>query len=247
MNFFTGILKSLFAVYAIIVVIASCVIVIPPYLIVFNFFPKKSAPYIAHKLSRFWAKFLFTFFFIRVKVKGKDLIKPEQAYIFVCNHCSQLDIPLFAMACRNTFRFLSKIEVTRVPVFGYVVKKLYITVDRKDRNNRVVSFNAMRKSLLEEKISVILFPEGTRNRTEQPLLDFKDGAFRLAIDTQLPIAVLTIYNTKEHLPTGKFEMKPGIVNAAWSEPVETKGMTLDDIPMLKEKVKNILLANLAKK
>lgn len=237
----------LFACYAIVVVIISCIIVIPCYLVVFNFFPKNSAPYTAHKLSRFWARFLFTFFFIRLDIKGKELIRPEQPYIFVCNHRSQLDIPLFAMACVNTFRFLSKIEVTRVPVFGYVVKKLYITVDRKDIRNRVTSFEDMKKSLLEEKISIILFPEGTRNRTEEPLLNFKDGAFRLAIETQLPMAVLTIYNTKEFLPVGKFEMKPGTIHAKWDEPIETKGLSLEDIPMLKEKVRDLLLDNLSKK
>ncbi|HTA83409.1 MAG TPA: lysophospholipid acyltransferase family protein [Bacteroidia bacterium] len=239
----TRIFKALFATYAVLVAIISCIIVIPAYLIIFNFFPKTRAPYTAHKLSRFWAKFLFTFFFIRVDVKGKEKIKPEQAYIFVCNHRSQLDIPLFARACTNTFRFLSKIEVTRIPVFGYVVKKLYITVDRKKRNDRAISFDKMKHSLLKEKISVILFPEGTRNRSQEPLLNFKDGAFRLAIETQLPIAVLTIFNTAEFLPADAFEMKPGIVRAVWDNPIETKGLTMEDIPMLKEKVRNILLRN----
>jgi 1-acyl-sn-glycerol-3-phosphate acyltransferase len=240
----TRIFKALFATYAVLVAIISCIIVIPAYLIIFNFFPKTIAPYTAHKLSRSWAKFLFTFFFIRVDVKGKEKIKPEQAYIFVCNHRSQLDIPLFARACTNTFRFLSKIEVTRIPVFGYVVKKLYITVDRKKRNDRAVSFDKMKHSLLQEKISVILFPEGTRNRSQEPLLNFKDGAFRLAIETQLPIAVLTIFNTADFLPADAFAMKPGTVRAAWDEPIETKGLTVQDIPMLKEKVRNILLRNL---
>ncbi len=244
MNLITGILKALFAIYAILVIVVSCLIVIPAYLIVFNFFPKDSAPYTAHKLSRFWASFLLTFFFIRVKVQGKEFIKQDRAYIFVCNHSSQLDIPLFAVACVNPFRFLSKIEVTRIPIFGYVVKKLYITVDRKNRNDRVTSVEKMKHSLLEEKISVILFPEGTRNRTAKTLLDFKDGAFRLAIETQFPIAVLTILNTKDFLPAGKFGLKPGTVYARWNEPIQTTGMNIKDVPMLKEKVRDLLLKNL---
>jgi 1-acyl-sn-glycerol-3-phosphate acyltransferase len=238
------IFKALFAVYAIIVMVLSHFIVIPCYLIIFNFYPKDQAPFVAHKISRFWAKLLFTCFFIRVKVQGMELIKPDQAYVFVCNHRSQLDIPLFARACVNTFRFLSKIEVTKIPVMGYVVKRLYITVDRSDKDDRVKSIERMKDSLLQEKISVVLFPEGTRNRTNKPLIDFKDGAFRLAIEAQLPIAVLTILNTKEFIPANKFELKPGTVRAMWNEPIPTVGMTMADVPKLKERVREILLKNL---
>jgi 1-acyl-sn-glycerol-3-phosphate acyltransferase len=245
-NIFLKIAKAIFAVYAILIVALSCIIVVPAYLSIFNFFSKKKAPFIAHKVSRFWAKFLFTFFFIRIDIKGREYIKPEQAYIFVCNHSSSLDIPLFATACINTFRFLSKIEVTKFPIIGYVVKKLYITVDRKSRTDSVRSIEKMKSSLTEEGISVVLFPEGHRNTTNKPLLDFKDGAFRLAIETQLPIAVLTILNTRDFLPADEFGMKPGTIYAAWSEPIETKGLTLNDVPTLKEKVKEILLKNLAK-
>jgi 1-acyl-sn-glycerol-3-phosphate acyltransferase len=239
--------KILFAVYAILIVVLSLFIVIPAYLIVFNFYPRKRAPISAHKISRFWASFLFTCFFIRTDIKGKEYINPGQAYVFICNHRSQLDIPLFARACVNTFRFLSKIEVTKIPLIGYVVKKLYITVDRSDRNDRVKSVEKMKYSLLEEGISVILFPEGTRNKTEAPLIDFKDGAFRLAIEAQLPIAVLSILNTKEFLPADKFELKPGTIHAAWSKPIETKELTEKDVPMLKEKVRQLLLKNLENK
>jgi 1-acyl-sn-glycerol-3-phosphate acyltransferase len=133
-----------------------------------------------------------------------------------------------------------------VPVFGYVVKRLYITVDRKSRKDSIESVERMKDSLLREKISVVLFPEGTRNRSNEPLLNFKDGAFRLAIETQLPIAVLTILNTREYSAAGKFELRPGTIHAAWSEPIDTKGMTANDIPMLKEKVREVFLRNLGK-
>ncbi len=223
------------------VVLVSHFIVIPCYVVVFNLISKERAPHVAHKISRFWASFLFIGFWIRVKVKGKELIDPNQEYVFVCNHRSQLDIPLFARACKNTFRFLSKIEVARIPVLGYVVKKLYITVDRSSKEDRVKSIQRMEDSLLKEKISVVLFPEGTRNRTDAPLIDFKDGAFRLAIETQLPMAVLTIMNSGDFSPANKFmQLEPGTIRAEWSKPIPTKGMTLDDIPKLKAEVRSIL-------
>lgn len=233
---------TLFGLYAVLIVILSFFIVIPCYVIVFSFMAPDKAPFQAHKISRFWAGFLFTCFFIRVDIKGKDLIRPEQPYVFVCNHRSQLDIPLFARACVNTFRFLSKIEVTKIPLIGYVVKRLYITVDRKSKEDRAKSVVKMQESLLREKISVVLFPEGTRNRTAAPLIDFKDGAFRLAIDTQLPIATLVILNSGSFSPANKFlQLKPGTLKAIWTEPISTKGMVPQDVPRLKAKVREEIL------
>ncbi len=246
-NIFIQFLMTLFGLYAFIVIVLSCFIVIPIYVLIFSFVPKDKAPFRAHKVSRFWAKLLYTCYFIRTDIKGMELIKPEQPYVFVCNHRSQLDIPLFAIACRNTFRFLSKIEVTRLPLIGYVVKRLYITVDRKSKEDRAKSYIKMQDSLLKEKISVVLFPEGTRNRTTQPLIDFKDGAFRLAIDTKLPVAVLTILNSGGFSPPNKFmQLKPGTLKAVWTEPVPTENMTSDDVPKLKEQVRQRILEVLNK-
>lgn len=236
---------TLFGLYALTVMVLSFFIVMPCYVVIFSFLPKSKAPFRAHKISRFWAKLLFTCFFIKVDIKGMELIKPDIAYVFVCNHRSQMDIPLFARACVNAFRFLAKIEVTKIPLIGYVVKRLYITVDRKSKDDRAKSFVKMQDSLLKEKISVVIFPEGTRNRTKETLIDFKDGAFRLAIETKLPIAVLTIFNSGEFSPANKFlQLKPGTLRAMWTEPIPTDKMTLDDVPRLKEQVRQRLLETL---
>jgi 1-acyl-sn-glycerol-3-phosphate acyltransferase len=237
---------TLFGFYAVLIVILSFFIVIPCYVIIFSFMSKDKAPIQGHKISRFWASFLFACFFIRLDIKGKELINPKQPYVFVCNHRSQLDIPLFARACVNTFRFLSKEEVTKIPLIGYVVKRLYITVDRKSKEDRAKSVVKMQDSLLKEKISVVLFPEGTRNRTLEPLIDFKDGAFRLAIETQMPIAVLTILNSGDFSPAHKFmQLKPGTLRAIWTEPIKTTNMTAKDVPHLKELVRQRKLEVLA--
>ena len=110
---------------------------------------------------------------------------------------------------------------------GYIIRNLYISVNRKDKYARAKSMENMQKNI-REGISVFIFPEGTRNKSSEPLLDFRDGAFRLAIESQVPIAALTLLNT------GK--LSPGVLHCVWSEPISTKGMTQDDIPALKEKV-----------
>jgi 1-acyl-sn-glycerol-3-phosphate acyltransferase len=214
------------------------------YVIIFNFLPKQQAPHAAHRLTRVWAYVTLAIMLIRCKVKGREKIDTKKVFVFVGNHQSQLDIPVFAAACSNTFRFLSKAELTKIPVFGYLLKRLYITVDRKDKNDRSKSIALMKRSL-EQGISVFLCPEGTRNRTDEPLIEFKDGAFRLAIEAQVPVAVLTVMDSKKrNSPQSQLELIPGTIHCVWDDPIETKGMTIDDVPLLKEKVVQLMLGHL---
>jgi len=216
------------------------------YVIIFNAFPKHKAPHAAHRISQLWAIVVFAVFFSRVKVRGRELIDRKKAYVFVSNHRSQLDIPLIARACRNTFRFLAKVELTKIPLLGYIIQNLYLTVDRKSAQDRTRSIENMKRSL-EEGISIAIYPEGTRNRTDAPLLDFRDGAFRLAIEAQVPVAVLTILDIEKVNSAGDgFSVCPGVIHAVWSPPIETKGMTLQDLPALREKARGIMIDQLTK-
>lgn len=223
----------------------SLLIVVPVYFLVFTFFSEKRAPHIAHKyISRSWAKIFYIIFLIRVKVKGRELIDKNKTYVFVANHLSQLDIPAYAIACRNTIRFLAKIELTKIPLMGWVIHKLYLSVDRSNKEARHRSMLNMRKSI-EDGISVFICPEGTRNRTSEPLLPFKDGAFRLAIEAQVPLAVLTVIDSQKLLsPLRPVELAPGIIHAIWDAPIDTRGMTEADVPLLKEKARALMLAHL---
>lgn len=239
-------LRTLYGIYAMLFFVALLLPMTLLYVIVFLVVPKKRAPFIAHRyLSRNWARILHFFFILPVHVRNRDYIDPEKTYVFVANHQSQLDIPLYALACQNTFRFLAKAELTKIPLMGFIIKRLYLTVNRADRADRNRSIEVMRRSL-DEGISVFLCPEGTRNRhKEPPLLDFRDGAFRLAIFTQTPVAVLTVLNTGDKLsPLRPIELAPGTLHAIWDKPIETKGMTIDDLPALKEKVRAMMIAHL---
>jgi 1-acyl-sn-glycerol-3-phosphate acyltransferase len=180
----------------------------------------------------------------RIKIKNRNYIDPKQTYVFIANHRSFLDIPAYAVSCKNSIRFLAKIELTKIPLLGYVIKKLYISVDRKDKEARKQSLENMMNSL-KEGISVFICPEGTRNRTEKPLLDFRDGAFRLAIESQLPLAVLTVKGADKLLsPKRPLELSPGTIECIWSKPIVTTGMTMDDMEKLKETARQLMLASL---
>ena len=214
------------------------------YILIFSLLPERKARSAAHNATRLWARYTFVIMFIRVKIKGKEKIDRKRVYVFVANHQSQLDIPAFMLSNRSVFRFLSKAELARIPVFGYILRKLYITVDRADKNDRSKSIQLLRKSL-DEGVSVFLCPEGTRNRTKAPLIEFKDGAFRLAIEAQVPIAVLTVLDSKKrNSPRSQLELIPGTIHGIWNDIIDTKGLTLDDVSLLKNRVYGMMLRNL---
>lgn len=142
------------------------------------------------------------------------------------------------------FKFLSKKELTKIPFFGYIITNLCILIDRTRKDSRAAGVKAMEEALAEG-MSITIYPEGTRNRTSKPLKSMYDGAFRLAINTQTPIMVQTLLNASSLTdPLRKLDLSAGIITAIWDAPVETKGMTLDDVEKLKEQVRQIMLAHL---
>jgi 1-acyl-sn-glycerol-3-phosphate acyltransferase len=241
----TNFFRSVFGIYAAIIFAIALIITVPCYFVIFLVANKKAAPFIAHRgISRPWAKFIFLMYGIRVKIYNRDVLDREQTYVFIGNHRSLLDIPSYAISTRHVIRFLAKKELTKIPLLGYVINKIYISVDRSNKQARARSMESMMNSL-KEGISVFICPEGTRNKSEEPLLPFHDGAFRLAIQSQLPLAVLTVRNSDKLLsPENPTALRPGTIDCIWSEPIETKGMTQDDIPKLKQMAADVMMKNL---
>ncbi len=246
MKYIAIIFKAVFAFYALIIFAISLCIVIPVDFIFFSLFPKKNSPKLAHEMTRLCARWLILFYFVNLKIENKEKIDPQKTYVFIANHLSLLDIPVYAVSCKNTFRFLAKDELTKIPLLGYLIKNLYITVRRSDKNDRTKSMEKMLTSL-KNGISVYLCPEGTRNKSGKSLLDFKDGAFRVAIASQKPLAIFTLVNTNKLLSANhSLQMRPGPVYGKWVDVIETKGMTEDDLPRLKEMARTAMESQLTK-
>jgi 1-acyl-sn-glycerol-3-phosphate acyltransferase len=236
-------LRFLFALWASLAVLVSLLIVTPLYTFIFLTSGKRAGQ-TAHKLSQLWGRYVLLVTGIRLRVHGREKLDPEETYVFVSNHRSQLDIPLCACATSHYFKFLAKVELVKIPLLGYIIRNLYITVGRKSLRDRVASLNKM-KEALEDGASVWLYPEGTRNKSNEPLGPFFDGAFQLAIMSGRPLAVLTIKDTGRHLPAGElYQLIPGKVQAWWDEPNPTQGLTKADIAGLREKVKSLMLGHL---
>jgi 1-acyl-sn-glycerol-3-phosphate acyltransferase len=171
------------------------------------------------KMSRAWAWVVFNGMGVRLKVKDNFKGDKSKAYLIIANHSSHADIPVAALSSPLNFRFLAKAELKKFPVFGYLMDKLYILVDRKKIRDRAYSLNRIKESI-DNGHSVLIFPEGTRNKKRDSLLPFKDSVFRLAEEHQIPIICLSIDGSHQiHHPDDGFMARPSKVKCTVDGPI----------------------------
>jgi 1-acyl-sn-glycerol-3-phosphate acyltransferase len=127
------------------------------------------------------------------------------------------------------FTYLAKAELGKTPFFGVIARNLAVLVNRKSMESRKKSFTYM-KSVLNEGISVFLYPEGTRNKTNDPLLPFFDGAFKLAKDMNVPLIVCTLVNMKKRNNINKMlDMCPGRLYCYIEEPIDVNNYSVEEL------------------
>lgn len=190
-------------------------------------------------------------FFVKINSHylGKYTSTDLDGYIVVGNHQTMLDIMVNIVSSPSNilFKFLAKSEIGSIPIFGFLLKRICILVNRKNPESRKQSYVNM-KNEIEKGFSIFIYPEGTRNRTSEPLKNFYDGAFKLAIETQRPIVVNTLVGVKEiNAVESYFSLLPGTVESYWEPSISTKGYTLEDIEKLKREVKELMLKRLESK
>jgi len=176
-------------------------------------------------------------------VEGRDQLDPAKSYVIVGNHKSSLDFILNARAYPGGYQYLAKQELQKIPIFGWVVKKMCLIVDRGSPMSRARSV-VMLKQKLAKGISIFIYPEGSRNRTTEPLGPFYDGAFRIAIQTGAPIAVQTITNINRVAGPDDSWLQPGVIRIVWERPIETAQLTDADIPALRENVASMMTSRI---
>lgn len=156
---------------------------------------------------------------------------PEGGAVFVSNHCSQADIFLLSHLPWE-MKWLAKEELFQKPFFGPMLHMSGdIPLKRGDRRAGVAALEACAE-YLERGMSVMIFPEGTRSR-DGNLKPFKDGAFKLAIETQKPIVPIAVRGTTEALPKHEWKFGDTHAHASVGQAISTEGMTLDDLEDLK--------------
>ena len=181
---------------------------------------------------------------IRVKVTGLENIDKKAVYIFASNHSSQIDITALQWGVPNRLSMIFKKELARIPFFGWqLYLGPYVVVDRKDPQAAMKSLQRAKWVMDKKKISVLVFPEGTRSETGE-VQNFKRGAFYLAAHSGYPIVPITINGTGKIMPKGTSQLKSGIVYLHFDKPIPTDNVkSKPDELALMEKVRNIIISN----
>ncbi len=155
-----------------------------------------------------------------IKVKGRENFIPGNTYIVTCNHNSLMDVPLSCPYIPGPNKTIAKSSFAKIPLFGFFYMKGSVLVDRKNEQSRRQSIEKM-KAVLERGMHMSVYPEGTRNRTSEPLKKFHDGAFKLAVNSGKAIIPAVMFNTKKVLPPGKpFYFWPRRLQIHFLPPVE---------------------------
>ena len=235
------ILGHVYCVYAISLFMATTLIVFMPIWLT-SLLEEPQRTKVVHPIFRLWMGVYMPLVFCPVFRKGKEHFKRGQNYVVVCNHNSFADVPVSSPWIPGPNKTLAKDEIARVPVFGVIYKAGSILVNRKSEGSRRESFTQM-VQMLEKGLHLCLYPEGTRNKTGQPLQPFHNGAFTTAIHAQKPIIPALIFNTRGILP-GKpaFWAWPSTVHVHFLEAISTEGLTTQDAGRLKEAVRTSMEA-----
>lgn len=195
------------------------------------------------KLARFWAKFILVGMGFRYRIEREETPKKEKSYLFVANHTSMADIMLMLVSIKNPFVFVGKKELAKIPLFGFFYKRTCILVDRDSPKSRKgVFLRAQRR--LKSGVSICIFPEGGVPEEHIVLDEFKDGAFRLAINHQIPIVPLTFGDNKRRLAYTFFSGGPGKMRVKIHRFLNTEGLTIKDTKALNDQARTIILNQL---
>lgn len=228
MKFFREIAGRIWAVWGLISFAATFLIIFLPSMIAYLLPEPKSSVYFI-RIARLWMDVWLWLVGCPVSLKGRENFAPGKSYIVTCNHNSLMDIPLSSPYIPGANKTIAKKSFTKVPLFGWFYAKGSVLVDRKDERSRRKSFDDM-KAVLRMGIHMCIYPEGTRNRGNEPLKKFYDGAFRLSKDTGHAIVPALIFNTKKALPVDKpFFFLPYKLKMHFLPPVDPAGLTADQL------------------
>lgn len=224
------------------ILMAIPIIVMFPFLFI-SILKEKWYPYF-FVMARIWAKVILFGMGFRVKLETQEEIIEGKSYMFIANHTSMTDIMLMLSVVKNPFVFVGKMELTKIPLFGFFYKRTCILVDRSSSKSRMAVFERAQKKI-DQGFSICIFPEGGVPFDESIVLDeFKDGAFRLAIDHHIPIVPLTFADNKKRFSYTFFSGSPGLMRVKIHRFFDTKNQASDYKKTIKAEVRQVILKQL---
>jgi 1-acyl-sn-glycerol-3-phosphate acyltransferase len=240
-NLVTDIFARIWAAWGLITFVVTFLLIFIPSMLSYLFKDEKKGQAYFIGVSRFWMNFWLLLIGCPVTVRGKENFEKGNNYIVVFNHNALLDVPLSAPYIPGPNKTIAKASFTKVPIFGWFYRRGSVLVDRTDDRSRVKSFEEMKKTL-RAGMHMCIYPEGTRNRTGQPLKPFFDGAFKLSVESKKEVIPCVIIGTNKAMPIHKsFYLLPTRLKMIFMPPVSPEGLTSKE---MKEKVFNLMLQKL---
>ncbi len=243
MNFFLKILNGIYRAWFY-VMIAIATIVLFPFLFIFTIKERYYNKF--YVVARIWGGIIIYGMGLWPKVKRLEKLEKGKSYMLIANHSSMTDIMLMYCASRVPFVFIGKKELAKLPLFGFFYKRSSILVDRSNLRSRNAVFKEAQRRF-DQGNSICLFPEGGVPKDTSLLLDrFKDGAFRMAIDHQIPIVPFIFYDNKRRFPYHFEKAHPGRLKVKMLKPIATTGLDQrKDKAELKERVWQLMYDELS--
>ena len=225
------------------------IVITLPFLIIFSI-KESFYPYFYWVARNIWSNIIMYGMGFYPEIKFKQHIKKGKSYMLVSNHKSMIDIMLMLSLSKDPIVFVGKKELEKIPLFGYFYRRVCILVDRSSPESRKEVYTKAIKRL-DTGISVCIFPEGGVPDPSVILDEFKNGAFSLAIQFQIPIVPITFLDCEKKFPYffayNHFYGSPGKLRANVHEFIETKGLNQENRESLKEKVYDIMQKDLLSK
>jgi 1-acyl-sn-glycerol-3-phosphate acyltransferase len=199
-------------------------------------------PIINHFYGRILAYPMLPILGFKIKLDGFDAIDAAEPCVLIGNHQSSLDMFIYGTLTRRMTVYIGKVELLFVPLFGWLFWAAgNILIRRQDNRHAVRGLNQARDAMLQRKVNIWIFPEGTRSRGKALLLPFKRGAFYMAIAAQRPLVAFVSEPLENYYDYKRKLIKPGEVRVKILPPYETKGLTKDDANALLERVRADML------
>ncbi|WP_298756437.1 lysophospholipid acyltransferase family protein [uncultured Psychroserpens sp.] len=240
MIFFKYIFWLIYRIWFYILVALPIVVLLP--ILIISILKESWYPFF-FKLARFWARFILIGMGFNVTIEYEETPESGKSYMFVANHTSMTDIMLMLVTVKNPFVFVGKKELAKIPLFGFFYKRTSILVDRSSSKSRQgVFLRAQRR--LQQGMSICIFPEGGVPDEHIVLDEFKDGAFRMAINHHIPIVPITFGDNKKRFSYIFFSGSPGKMRAKVHRFISTEGLTTDDTKRINSETRTLLLNQL---
>ena len=199
---------------------------------------------LANRLRRVWAWIAVLLTFSVPNIIRMQNKFPKKC-IFVANHTSYLDIIVLGLFAPSKMSFIGKRELANIPLFGIFFRTVDVAVNRESMKDAHKGFHQA-KEKIDAGYSILIFPEGTIWNNTPELKAFKNGAFKMAIETKLPIVPVVFYNNFKILPDEKTEYYPSVIKCKIHRAIETGHLNIVDANQLKDEIYHLIRTDLIK-